>query len=68
MEREDLEFLKKFSKIKLSTACRFFGFNQSNLIKGKSGRLKEHLARKYIENELAKLYEVDLGDLKCQGK
>ena len=68
MEKEDLEFIRKFSKIKLSNACRYFGFNQGNLIQGKSGRLKEHLVRKYIENELSKLYKIDLEGLKCQEK
>lgn len=67
-EKTDLIFIKGFSKIKISNACKYFGFNQANLVNGKSGRLKEKLVRKYIENELSKLYKADLEELKCQEK
>ena len=71
-DRSDLKFLQGFTKIKLSKACRFFGYNQSNLINGKSGRIAERNVRKYIEYELAnaRLNEVGelVGEIECQEK
>ena len=37
-EKNNLKFIQGFTKIKVSQACRFFGYNQSNLMKGKCGR------------------------------
>lgn len=72
MEKDDLKFLQGFAKIKISKACKFFGYNQSNLMKGKSGREKERNVRKYIEYELActRLSEVGelVGEIECQEK
>ena len=71
-EKKDLKFLQGFSKVKISKACRFFGYNQSNLMKGKSGRLAEEKVRKYIEYELAnvRLNEIGelVGEIECQEK
>ena len=71
-DKNDLEFIKGFVKIKVSQACKFFGYNQSNLMKGKSGREKEKNVRKYIEYELAciRLSEVGelVGEIECQEK
>lgn len=64
--KEDLIFIKGFSKIKVADACRYFGYNQSNLTKGKSGRRAEANVRKYLERELAKLRINEIGDLECQ--
>ena len=71
-DKNDLKFLQGFAKIKISKACKFFGYNQSNLMKGKSGREKERNVRKYIEYELAcnRLSEVGelVGEIECQEK
>jgi len=71
-DKNDLKFIQGFSKIKISKACRFFGYNQSNLMKGKSGREKEKNVRKFIEYELAnvRLAEVGklVGEIECQEK
>lgn len=71
-DRNDLKFLQGFTKIKISKACRFFGFNQSNLMKGKSGKNAERKVRKYIEYELAnvRLNEIGelVGEIECQEK
>lgn len=64
--KEDLIFIQGFSKIKVSNACKYFGYNQSNLTKGKSGRRAERNVRKYIERELAELRINEIGDLECQ--
>lgn len=64
--KEDLIFIQGFSKIKVSNACKYFGYNQSNLTKGKSGRRAERNVRKYLERELAKVRINEIGDLECQ--
>ncbi len=56
MEREDLEYINKFSKITIALACRYFGYNQSNLRSGKCGKVAERNVRKFIEKELSKIY------------
>ena len=71
-EKNNLKFIQGFTKIKISHACRFFGFNQSNLMKGKCGRDAELKVRKYLEYELAnvRLAEVGelVGEIECQEK
>ena len=71
-DKNDLKFLQGFTKVKISKACKFFGYNQSNLMKGKSGRLAESNVRKYIEYELAKVRLNEIGELvgeiECQEK
>ena len=71
-DKNDLEFIKGFVKIKVSQACKFFGYNQSNLMKGKCGRNAERKVRKYLEYELAtvRLEEVGelVGEIECQEK
>lgn len=71
-EKNDLKFLQGFTKVKISKACKFFGYNQSNLMKGKSGRIAERKVRKYIEYELAnvRLNEIGelVGEIECQEK
>lgn len=71
-DKNDLKFLQGFTKVKISKACKFFGYNQSNLMKGKSGRIAERKVRKYIEYELAnvRLNEIGelVGELECQEK
>lgn len=53
---QDLEYIKKFSKITISKICRKYKINRSNLYNGKSTRRNERLVREEIESELAKLY------------
>ena len=60
---DDLKFIQKFIKIKVSKACKFFGYNQSNLTKGKCGRDAEKKVRKYLEYELANLRLEEVGEL-----
>lgn len=71
-DKNNLKFIQGFSKIKISKACKFFGYNQSNLMKGKSGREKEKNVRKFIEYELANLRLEEVGELvgeiECQEK
>lgn len=61
-KREDLEFIKSFSKIKISKACKHFKYDQSNLINGRLGVEKEKNVRKYIENKVANIYVTESDD------
>lgn len=56
MEREDLEYIKKFGKITIAEACRHFNINQSNLRRGSYGKDVEKNVRKYLECKLSKIY------------
>lgn len=67
-EKRDLLFIQGFSKIKVSEACRYFKYNQSNLVKGKCGRRKEANVRSYLEKELANLRIKESEELICQEK
>ena len=71
-DKSNLNFIQGFAKIKVSKACKFFGYNQSNLMKGKSGREKEKNVRKYLEYEIANLRLKEVGELvgeiECQEK
>lgn len=71
-DKKDLKFIQDFTKIKVSQACRFFGYNQSNLMKGKCGRIAEKKVRGYIEYELANARINEVGELgaeiECQEK
>ena len=61
-KREDLEFIKSFSKIKISKACKHFKYDQANLINGRLGEEKEKNVRKYIENKVANIYVKESDD------
>lgn len=69
-DRTDLTFIKNFTKVKVADACRFFGYNQSNLIRGKCGRVAEKNVKNYIEMKLAevriKASKEIIGDIECQ--
>lgn len=53
---EDLIFIKKFSKITITKACKNLNVDVANLSNGKTTRENEKRVRKYLENELAKIY------------
>lgn len=52
----DLEYIKKFSKIKIAKICRENGVNSSNLWSGRLSDEKIHLIRKAIEKEVGTIY------------
>ena len=57
---EDLEFIKKFSKITIKKVCELSGVNRSNLMSGKiKDEKKIKKVRKAIESEIAKLYIME---------
>lgn len=53
---EDLIFIKKFSKITITKACKDLNVDVANLSNGKTTKENEKRVRKYLENELAKIY------------
>lgn len=60
---EDLEFIKKFSKISVTNICKKKKVNRGNLLNGLSTKENSKKVRKGIESEVAKLYlELDLVD------
>ena len=52
---DDLEFIKKFSKIKVKYICNKLKIDSSNLWKGKASKEKIKLVRKEIEKELKEI-------------
>ena len=53
---EDLKYIKKFSKITISRACKDLNIDLSNLYNNKTSRKNEKKVRKYLEGEIAKIY------------
>lgn len=59
---EELEYIKKFTKITLKDICKIANVNQSNLIKGKVKKEKIILIKKLIESKIAELYIIEKSD------
>lgn len=53
---EDLEFIKKFSKISISGICEKKKINRVNLLTNRTTRKNAKIVREEIESEIAKLY------------
>lgn len=68
IESDNLKFIKGFAKIKISHACKLYGYNYSNLIYGKCSRDAERKVRKYLEYELARVRINEVGDTECLEK
>lgn len=58
MENEDLEYLKKFSKITITEVCKKAKVDSSNLYKGTASKKAIKKVRKILESEVAKLYII----------
>lgn len=56
---EDLEFIKNFSKVSISKACKKAKVNISNLYAGRVKKEKVKLIKKILESEIAKLYIIE---------
>ena len=52
----DLDYIKRFSKIKIARICREHGFSSSNLWSGRLNNEKVHIIRKAIESEVGGIY------------
>ena len=53
---EDIEYIKKFNKIKTKTICDRIGVDYRNLLKEKTTKENEKKVKEEIENQIAKLY------------
>ena len=53
---ENLEYLKKFSKITINKICKDKKIDRSNLMSGRSKKENAKIVREEIESEIAKLY------------
>lgn len=61
---DDLEFIKKFSKISIKQIARENGISTSNLYSGRCGSRKTYIMRKAIEAKIAELYIEDYNQVK----
>ena len=52
----DLEYIKRFTNIQVTKACKKLGIDYSNLIQGRSSKKNEKLVKEELESEFAKLY------------
>ncbi len=53
---DDLEYIKKFSKINITKACKKVKVNRSNLLNNKTTKENIKKVRQELENQVAKLY------------
>lgn len=53
---EDLEYIKKFSKITISGICERKKIDRTNLLSNRSTKKNARIVREEIESEVAKLY------------
>jgi hypothetical protein len=56
---EDLEFINKFSKIKVASICQKLKINRSNVYNGRTTNENLKKVRREIESEIAKLYIIE---------
>lgn len=53
---EDLEYIKKFSKINITNVCKKAKVDKSNLYSGRTSPKNVKKVRRYIESNIAELY------------
>ena len=53
---DDLEYIKKFSKINITKACKKCHVNRGNLLNNKTTEENIKKVRQELENQVAKLY------------
>lgn len=53
---EDLEYIKKFSKISIKSVCDKAKVDKANLYAGRTSKKNIKKVRKYIESNIAELY------------
>lgn len=56
---EDLEYIRKFNKIRLNEICKKANVNRGNLYSGRTKKSNIEKVRKTIESEIAKLYLME---------
>ena len=56
---EDLDYIKKFSKITIKKVCEKSQVDRSNVLSGKASKKALNKVKKQIESEVAKLYLLE---------
>jgi len=56
---DDLEFIQKFSKIKVASICEKLNISRQNVYNGRTSKENLNRIRKTIESEFAKLYVME---------
>lgn len=56
---DDLEFIQKFSKIKVAAICEKLNISRQNVYNGRTSKENLKKIRKTIESEFAKLYVME---------
>lgn len=56
---DDLEFIKKFSKVNITKACKKAKVDRINLYNGKVKPEKVKKVKRILESEIAKLYIIE---------
>ena len=56
---DDLEFIQKFSKIKVASICKKLNISRQNVYTGRTSKENLKKIRKTIESEFAKLYVME---------
>lgn len=55
----DLDYIKKFSSINITKACKKLKIDRSNLLSGRTTDEAVKQVRKELESEIAKLYIIE---------
>lgn len=53
---KDLDYIKSFSKINITTTCKKLNIDRANLLNGRLKKDKVKQVREELESEVAKLY------------
>jgi hypothetical protein len=61
---DDLEYIKRFSKISIKNVCEKTKANRSNVLSGNASKKTINKVKKQIESEVAKLYIIEDNDEK----
>lgn len=59
---EDLDYIKKFSKITIKSVCEKAKVDRSNVFNGRTSKKNIKKVKKQIENDIAKLYLIEEKD------
>lgn len=56
---EDLDYIKKFSKITMKSVCEKAKVDKSNVFNGKASKKKINKVKRQIESDIARLYLME---------
>ncbi len=56
---DDLEYIKRFSKISIKKACEKTKANRGNILSGRASKKTINKVKRHLESEVAKLYIIE---------